>query len=352
MEIVENKATTSKPRLFRWALWWGLGIVTICLVILIVYAITNPTIDEANSPLTSYFYSLMYRFGIWPAVLYIGFIGPIIEEVSFRLWGNGKLWTGIVSVILISVWSIAIGWWVALLTILAGTVILTVFNDNKRKRLFALMLLSSVVFALAHLGNYNEDKVLTIVGIIHKLGFGLFASYLVINHNILWSMGLHIINNSLLAIPMGLAIGQASNEVVIIDNENFFLEVRPILRQNDSINSKNGLTTFPDSTYYFGSTAQFARQVLLQEALQKTPDRSADTIIITPESYFPKCWFTITYKNKPFDYHGIIVSMLGERLITIDTVYSTMPDSTDRKLTTLNIASSYDPFTRASTDTK
>lgn len=352
MEIVENKATTSKPRLFRWALWWGLGIVTICLIILIVYTITNPTIDEANSPITTYFYSLMYRFGIWPTALYIGFIGPIIEEVSFRLWGNGKLWTGIVSVILMSAWSIAIGWWVALLTILAGTVILTVFNDDKCKRLFALMLLSSVVFALAHLGNYSGDWFDTLGGVVHKLGCGLLASYLVINHNILWSIGLHIINNSLLAIPMGLAIGQANNEVVIIDNENFFLEVRPILRQNDSINSKNGLTTFPDSTYYFGSTAQFARQVLLQEALQKTQDRSVDTIIITPESYFPKCWFTITYKDKPFDHHGIIVSMLGERLITIDTLYNTMPDSTNRKLTTLNIASSYDPITRASTNTK
>ena len=302
--------------------------------------------------MTTYFYALMYRFGIWPTVLYIGLIGPVIEEISFRIWGNGKLWTGIVSVILMSVWSIAIGWWVALLTILGGTMILTVFNDDKRKRLFAMMLLSSVVFALAHMDNYNGNWFISFIGVVHKLGSGLLASYLVINHNLLWSMGLHIINNSLLAIPMGLAIGQANNEVVIIDNENFFLEVRPILRQNDSINSKNGLTTFPDSTYYFGSTAQFARQVLVQEALQKTQDRSVDTIIITPESYFPKCWFTITYKDKPFDHHGIIVSMLGERLITIDTLYNTMPDSTNRKLTTLNIASSYDPITRASTNTK
>ena len=260
MEIVENKATTSKPRLFRWALWWGLGIVMICIVILIVYAITNPTIDEANRPMTTYFYALMYRFGIWPTVLYIGLIGPVIEEVSFRIWGNGKLWTGIVSVILMSVWSIAIGWWVALLTILGGTMILTVFNDDKRKRLFALMLLSSVVFALAHLGNYSGDWFDTLGGVVHKLGSGLLASYLVINHNILWSMGLHIFNNSLLAIPMGLAIGQANNEVVIIDNENFRLEVRPVLVHNDTIDQENRFYPDSDTNYYFGSTASLAQQ--------------------------------------------------------------------------------------------
>ena len=343
MEIVENKATTSKPRLFRWALWWGLGIVMICIVILIVYAITNPTIDEANRPMTTYFYALMYRFGIWPTVLYIGLIGPVIEEVSFRIWGNGKLWTGIVSVILMSVWSIAIGWWVALLTILGGTMILTVFNDDKRKRLFALMLLSSVVFALGHLGNYGEDKVITIVGVIHKLGSGLLASYLVINHNILWSMGLHIINNSLLAIPMGIAISMASNDGMTIESESFRLEVRPVLVHNDTIDQENRFYPDSDTNYYFGSTASLAQQALSYEIAHQGDDATGDTINFVTENGYPKCSFTIVYKTKPFDHHGLTTAMEKNGLIKIDTMFGPTADSTHRQMKTLTIKSTYNP---------
>ena len=30
------KQRTKKPKLFRWALWWGLGIIAVCLTIIII----------------------------------------------------------------------------------------------------------------------------------------------------------------------------------------------------------------------------------------------------------------------------------------------------------------------------
>ena len=344
MDITENTTVepTSKPRLFRWALWWGLGIVVICLAILLIYAFVNPSsANELSGPIMDYVYSKIFRHGIWPIMVYMGLLAPIIEEVSFRLWGNGKLWTGIVSIILMAFWCLSVGWWLSLLALGIGVVILMIFKEDRTKRLFAFMLLSSVLFAVAHLGNYDGNMFMTMVGVVHKLGFGLVASYLVINHNILWSMGLHALNNSILAIPLGLMFGQVSNSVVTIDNDNFRLEVRPVLVQDDKISQKNWFLDDSETNYYFGNTASFAYQAFCYEQKQKGIDLMGDTVNCVPDYTYPKCSFKLVYKTQPFDHHGVIVAMEKEGLIKIDTAYSAL----DKK-TMLTVKSTYDPLSQ------
>lgn len=341
MDTIDNSTATSsrKPRLFRWALWWGLGITVASLAIMLVYSFINPEAsEESQSPMMNYVYLIIYRFGISAMMIYMGVVGPIIEEISFRLWGNGKQWTGITSIVLMALWSMAINLWLPLLVSVCGVAIVLIFQDNKNKRLFALMMLSSVLFAIAHMNNYGENRFITFVGVAHKLGFGLVASYLVINHNILWSMGLHIINNSILSIPMALAFGQVSNTVITLENGNFCLEVRPVLVHNDSIRQDKSFFFDTDTNYYFGNTSNFAGQACTYEAWQNGIDPNGDTINIVTDNDYPNCCFTLVYKTKPFDHHGLIVIMEKEGLIKIDTTYN----STD-KITTLNIKSTYDP---------
>ena len=344
MDINENTTVepASKPRLFRWALWWGLGIVVTCLAILSVYEYINPSAaDELGGPVVNVFYSLIYRYGIWPMVIIVGFLMPIFEEICFRLWGNGKLWTGITSIVLMALICLAIGWWLSLLAVLCGVAILMLFRDDKTKRLFALMLLSSVLFAVAHMGNYEGSSFMMLVGIIHKLGFGLVASYLVINHNILWSMGLHILNNGILAIPFGLALAQVSDNVVTIDNENFRLEVRPVLVHDDKVCQTNWFLEDTETNYYFGNTANFAYQAFCYEQKQKGIDAIGDTVNFVTDNTYPKCSFKLVYKTQPFDHHGLIVAMEKEGLIKIDTAYSVV----DKK-TMLTVKSTYEPLSQ------
>lgn len=342
MNTTESVATefARKPRLFRWALWWGLGIMVICLAILIVYSLTNPSAFEgADGPMKVYIYSMVYRFGIWAMVIYMGFLAPIIEEISFRLWGNGKMWTGIVSVILMALWCLTVGWLFSLFALCMGVAILMIFKEDKTKRLFALMLLSSILFAVAHMNNYDGNMLMTIVGVVHKLGFGLVASYLVINHNILWSMGLHVVNNMLLMLPFGLTLAQTKNTVINIDNESFSLEVRPVLVHNTSISQDNCFFADTDSSYYFGNTAGFAGQACVYEAWQNGIDPNGDSVNIVTDNAFPNCCFNLVYKTQPYDHHGLITAMEQARLIKIDTIY----DSTTNKME-LNIKSTYDPL--------
>lgn len=328
-----------KTRRFRWALWWGLGVIVVSLVALAVYAAINPSaVSEMNAPLMRGIYSLVSRFGIWPVVIYMGVVGPIIEELSFRLWGNGKNWTGIVSVILMALWCFNVGWWFALLALCAGIAVLMVFNEDRAKLLFVLMLFSSVLFAVAHMGNYDGDWFVVLLGVVHKFGFGLLASYLVVNHNILWSMGLHIINNSILTLPLLLTMGQ-TNTVETFENANFCLEVQPVLVRNDNISEDKSFFADADTNYYFGNTSNFAGQAWIYEALQNGVDPNGDSVNIVTDDAFPNCRFKLVYKTQPYDHHGLIVVMEKAGLIKIDTVYNEI-----EKKTVLDIKSTYDPF--------
>ncbi len=247
MDVNENVvAPTPKSRRFRWALWWGLGIILTSLVALVVYAIINPSVAEGmNAPLMKAVHSMISRFGVWPVIIYMGLVGPIMEEFSFRLWGNGKNWTGVVSVILIALWCFNVGWWFSLLALCAGVAILMIFKEDRSKRLFVLMLFSSALFALAHMGN------------------------------ILWSMGLHVINNSIVTIPLVLSIGQTSI-IDNINNDNFTLEIRSVMAHDDSISEDNSFFADADTNYYFGNTASFAGQAMIYEALQSGIEPNGD----------------------------------------------------------------------------
>lgn len=342
MDINENVVVPSrKPRLFRWALWWGLGVVVVSLVALVVYAIINPdAVSEMNAPLMKAIYSMVCRFGIWPVIIYMGLVGPIIEELSFRLWGNGKNWTGIVSVILMALWCFNVGWWFALLALCAGIAILIVFNEDRTKRLFVLMLFSSVLFAVAHMGNYDGNWFVVLLGVIHKFGFGLLASYLVVNHNILWSMGLHVINNSIVVLPLVLTIGQ-TDTFETIENENFSLEIRPVVVHTDSISEENSFFVDTDTNYYFGSTSDFAGQAWIYEAWQNGIDPNGDSVNVVTDNAYPHCSFKLVYKTQPYDHHGLIVAMEHAGFIKIDTTYNEI----DKK-TVLDIKSTYDPLSK------
>lgn len=337
----ENTTTvpSRKPRRFRWALWWGLGVIVASLIALVVFAVINPSaVNEMNAPLMKAVYSMVCRFGIWPVVIYMGLVGPIMEELSFRLWGNGKNWTGVVSVILMALWCLNVGWLFALFALCVGIVILMVFKEDRNKRLFVLMLFSSVLFAVAHMGNYDGNWFVVLIGVIHKFGFGLLASYLVVNHNILWSMGLHVINNSIVTLPLVLSMSQTS-AVETIYNDNFILEVRPVLAHNDSISEDRSFFADADTNYYYGNTSNFAGQAWIYEAWQNGIDPNGDSVNVVTDNAYPNCSFKLVYKTHPYDHQGLIVAMEKAGMIKIDTIYNEI----DKK-TVLDIKSTYAPL--------
>ena len=315
------KQRTNKPKLFRWALWWGLGIIAVCLTIIII---KGESLEGFDTPLMDAIYSMVYRFGILPVVLYIGIIGPVMEEFVFRLWGNGKLWTGITSIILMALFALGVGWWLSLLTVVCGVSILVCFRDDREKKLFSLMLLSSVVFAVAHAGNYNGEgqKFMLFITVLEKFGFGLVASYLVINHNLFWSIVFHVANNSILAIPFFIGFNSINNEVRVIENEDFRLEMRTVLVEDKDLDRSNKFYTNYVENSYFGNVAGFANQAMFYDVWNQGMDPNYDTLTLAMVNYeeYPKCHFNLTFKQDPINYHRLINTLVEEGLIEIDTM--------------------------------
>jgi hypothetical protein len=316
-EIIEQK--TKNPKLFRWALWWGIGIVVVTLIIMIII---GEGLEGFDAPMMNAIYRKVYRYGILPVVLYIGLLGPIIEEFVFRSWGNGKMWTGITSILLMVLFTFSVGWWLSLMTLVCGVAILVFFSDDREKKLFSLMLLSSLLFATLHAGNYNGEGQVFImfIAILHHFGFSLVASYLVINYSLFWSMVLHAANNSLLAIPFFLGVNAINNEVKVIENEDFRLEMRTVLVKDNTLNTSKQFRYGATGTY-FGNVAVFANQAMYYDVTDQGINPNYDTLIMALPDYnsYPCCDFNLSFKREPYNYHGLLYALQEEGLIEIDT---------------------------------
>ena len=311
---------TKEPKLFKWALWWGIGIVVACLTILII---NGEGLEDFGSPMMNALYSMIYQFGILPVILYVGLLGPIMEELVFRSWGNGKMWTGITSIILMALFIHSAGWWLSLITLVCGVFIIIYFRDDRKKKLFSLMMLSSILFAIAHAGNYNGEGhwFMMFVSVLHKFGFGLVASYLVINYSLFWSMVLHVVNNSLLTIPFLLGINALNKEVKVVENEDFRLETRTVMIEDKQLDMSNKFYTNAVNNTYFGNAAGFANQAMYYDVWSQGTDPNYDTVMVGNVNFnkYPKCHFNLTFKQEPINYHRLLNTLVEEGLIEIDT---------------------------------
>ena len=317
-EQIEQR--TKEPKLFKWALWWGIGIVVACLTILII---NGESLEDFGSPMMDVFYSMIYRFGIFPFILYIGLVGPIMEEFVFRLWGNGKMWTGITSILLMALFANAFGWWLSLITLVCGVFILVYFRDDRKKKLFSLMMLSSILFAVAHAGNYNGEGhwFMLFVSVLEKFGFALVASYLVINYSLFWSIVFHVVNNSLIAIPFLFGVNAINKEVKVVENEDFRLETRTVLIEDKQLDMSNKFYTNAVKNTYFGNVAAFANQAMYYDVWSQGTDPNYDTVMVGNVNFnkYPKCHFNLTFKQEPINYHRLLNTLVEEWLIEIDT---------------------------------
>lgn len=315
---IEQK--TREPKLFKWALWWGIGIVVVCLTILMIQ---GESMGDFGSPIMNALYSMIYRFGILPVILYVGLVGPIIEELVFRSWGNGKLWTGITSIILMALFTLSVGWWLSLITLVCGAIILICFSEDRKKKLFCLMLLSSILFAVAHAGNYNGEGqcFMLFVSVLEKFGFALVASYFVINYSLFWSIVFHVLNNSLITIPFFLGVNAINDEVKVIENEDFRLEMRTVLVEDKQLDMSNKFYMNAVKNTYFGNAAGFANQAMYYDVWSQGTDLNYDTVMIANVDFgeFPKCHFNLSFKQEPKNYHRLLNTLVEEGLIEIDT---------------------------------
>lgn len=135
-------------------------------------------------------------------VLLLCFLQPILEEVSFRLWGVGKLWMAIVSITLMTLFAVSEMELWGLLFVAASIVVLVLIKDPFRRNWF-LTIITSLCFALCHISGFGHFSVGSLIGLIYIFGMALVCCWLTINLSFWFSCLLHVVNNSLsILIPL------------------------------------------------------------------------------------------------------------------------------------------------------
>lgn len=323
---MEQETKPKKQRLFRWALWWGLGITIVSIALLFI-----PGLDDGQDPVNDLMYNLLGK-GFWLLLLVVGIIMPIFEEITFRLWGNGKLATGIISSVLMSGIMLLFSWWAGVISLVA-TLGVTLFIKDRNRRLLAMMLLSSVLFMVAHTANYGGHFVATALALVEKFGFALLASYLVINHNILWSMALHILNNSIACIA--IYIGIASITPTTLNGDGLQITIRPLILEKDVV--MNYWPTTNGDTLTYNNNLDLMAINLLEWDSTKSYSYFYDSVV-----YYESSATHVRYNmqvvfdaDKPHDYTAVVRTLEENGWIDLDTTVEqaymiTIVDSTKR----------------------
>ena len=265
-----------------------------------------------------YLYRIIFQYGIWPMVIFIGVIAPVCEELVFRLWGIGKNWTGYTSVVLMALLSMGFAWWLALITLAVGIAIMIVYRSDRTKRLFSLMIFSSLAFALTHIGNYDssQNMLIFIIAVLHKFGMGLVASYLVINHNLLWSIGLHVLNNSILAMLMAVCFNKEANKTTIIETEEYRITMQPVLTKDKLRDTYT--TGWPcDSVFTEIGCPSYAAQSMVQ--MDHRGDSAAIASVSAEWKSYPMMNIKVEMLDRSSNWSTVVQAMEREGWIVIDT---------------------------------
>jgi membrane protease YdiL (CAAX protease family) len=217
-------STRVKWSTFLSAFWWLVIIKMMFGVVFLVSKVIGfSAVEEILLNQTQFSSSLSES----TILLYITIVGPIVEEISFRGWLTDKKYLAllccfafsvlITEIILDDLIRLTINRWFRItLDCLTGVSISSLlyrFWDRfilllKSKFRYAVMF-SCFTFAVIHILNYEIQQIsllsflalLLIILPIYLMGFVL--TYVRLKNGLMWSIGLHILNNSLiLTFPM------------------------------------------------------------------------------------------------------------------------------------------------------
>lgn len=217
---------TQKKREFRpilfigLALWFGLMAATLLLG-------TSDSPKSGQDELMGLMKNLIDRLVPYAPTatmvvifLWLCVLQPVMEEFAFRYWGKGKLYAYIVcAAVMANFVFLTLNIWFIALAVLC-IVLFFVIRDQHRKRQVSIIT-TSVLFAAMHLSGYSTFSLASVFGILQIFGMALVMCYVVINYRFIYSILIHVLNNSLaLLLPLFFMGTEA------ISGDNFEGELR------------------------------------------------------------------------------------------------------------------------------
>lgn len=174
-------------------LFIGLGIWIVSMVLSEVLSSSGQI--EGQSTLMEMAKSLFQNMPVLTLLL-LCLIQPVFEEFAFRLWGVGKMWTTIICLVLMALFSVSeMGLW-GLLFIVAFIIVWLKVKDTFKQR-WINAIITSACFALCHISGFGSFGWGMVLGLTDIFGMALVMCWLTINLSFWFSCLLHVTNNSL-----------------------------------------------------------------------------------------------------------------------------------------------------------
>ena len=181
-------------------LW--IGLVLWLGTILVMFILEKAGVEFSGQETLYGLAKVMFRNAPIFTLLLLCLFQPILEEMSFRLWGVGKKWTYILCIVLMALFTVSsVGLWGILLV--AAFICVTLFVKNRFWQVWLNALISSFAFMVCHISGFGSDLLGMIIGLIEIFGMALVCCWLTVNLSFWFSCLLHVLNNSLgLVLPL------------------------------------------------------------------------------------------------------------------------------------------------------
>jgi len=175
-------------------LWIGLGLWVGSM--LISYILQAVGVELSGQDTLIDVSKVMFRHLPVFTLLLLTFFQPILEEMSFRLWGVGKKWTTVLCLVLMAFFCISsLGWAGALFV--AVFVVVWLCVKNKIVQVWINAIVSSLAFTVCHISGFGGSTFGMLLGLTDIFGLALVCCWLTINISFWLSALLHVLNNSL-----------------------------------------------------------------------------------------------------------------------------------------------------------
>ncbi len=305
----------NKHRSYRWALWLGLALMALDLA---GFFFDETGYDHTKGDTLS--------LGLGLVLLTTGLLHPLMEEIAFRLWAIGPRYghkidlrvTYTVGALLAAflIWGISHSWWLAAAVLLVMACGIFLFRENKQRTVF-MLLATSVCFSLCHMVNYSAFVWPDVFTFLASAGLALVAAYLVINHNFLWAVLLHALNNSFIVVVMWVVWACFDNHS--FETERYSVEVTPYTKRD-----MLGLEESGDTTWFRGPLVSIANSLVTwQGHADSVPLEERRTLYHTGEFRLRMNYqlrMVDRTGGKP-DYIQVLRGMEREGLVKADTTY-------------------------------
>lgn len=181
-------------------LWIGLGLWVGSMGLLYLLVKVGMDIEQQDNLIGMG--KMMFRRLPVLTLLLLCFLQPVLEEVSFRLWGVGKKWMTVVCLVFMAMFTVGeCGLWGVLL--IAAFIAVWVGVKDGYKQTWLLALISSTAFMLCHISGFSGFSLGAAVGLAEIFGIALVCCWLTINISFWLAALLHVVNNSVaILLPM------------------------------------------------------------------------------------------------------------------------------------------------------